>query len=390
MLFDFKLTTQELIYMLIALIAMLGVCYWAQSLKRRPRNIIGNRIFFFIFSLILITGSLYFISAKGLNYGLDFTGGTLLELGFTQMPQENLLHKSLVEYNPELSDAVIQLEKGPDGFEKSKLKKVLIRVKELKSKEKTKIAKIKQSEEVDKLVSFLEQKFGKIEIIKTEHIGPVIGEELKKKAIWALLIALGIQLIYITLRFGSKMRYGLAADIAMAHDVIIMVGIYVVVGRQVDSPFLAAVLTIIGYSVMDSIVIFDRIRENLKLFKKSDFEETVNTSVNQTMSRSVNTLVTCLFTLFALYFFGGATLKNFAFALLIGITSGAYSSIFVASPILVVLDNFIKKKNLKKAEYRRTQLAAQMKKPQVVQKPQEEVRAQFEKKKKHRKKKKRR
>jgi len=128
--------------------------------------------------------------------------------------------------------------------------------------------------------------------------------------------------------------------LALVHDVIMMVGLYAFFGREADSPFLAALLTVIGYSVMDSIVIFDRIRENLKSSSRASFETVVNQSVLQTMTRSINTLMTVLFTLLALYFFGGETLKNFAFALLIGVTSGAYSSIFIASPLLVIWEKW--------------------------------------------------
>jgi len=201
-----------------------------------------------------------------------------------------------------------------------------------------------------------------VEIYKVESIGPVIGKELTRKAIIALVIALLFQLVYITVRFGSQMRYGLAADIALAHDLIIMVGIYSIMSIfnksvQVDSPFVAALLTVVGYSVMDSIVIFDRIRENLKVHSKESFEEVVNISVNQTMTRSINTLMTVLFPMFALYFFGGATLKSFAFALLVGLTSGAYSSIFIASPMLVMLDNFIKAKDKRQRDARSRELS---------------------------------
>lgn len=193
---------------------------------------------------------------------------------------------------------------------------------------------------------------------KVESIGPIIGSELKQKAILAIIVALCIQLIYITLRFGNQVRFGLAADIALFHDLIIMTGIYSVVGREIDSPFLAAILTVIGYSVMDSIVIFDRIRENLKTLKKETYEEAVNISVNQTMTRSINTLLTVLLCLCALYFFGGETLKNFAFALLVGCTTGAYSSICIASPILVLIDNWVKKREAERVATRRAALAA--------------------------------
>ncbi|MBI2251356.1 MAG: protein translocase subunit SecF [Armatimonadetes bacterium] len=345
----------NLINMLIALIIMLGMCIWAESFHRKTYNIIGLRKWFFGLSLLLMGLGIFSLFTKGLNLGLDFTGGTIFELGFHNKIEAESLRTSLKEFDLNLGDAVIQLEEG----EKNSLQKVLIRVKKITGEN-------LKADKINNLVKYLENKFGKIEVYKTENIGPVIGEELKQKALIALIIALVSQLIYITFRFGNQMRYGLAADIAMAHDIIIMVGLYSLFGKQADSPFLAALLTVIGYSVMDSIVIFDRIRENLKLFKKGVFEEIVNVSINQTMTRSINTLMTCLITVVALYFLGGSTLKNFAFALLIGLTSGAYSSIFIASPLLVILDNYLKKKEKEKVLQRRLTLEKQAENPNKI------------------------
>lgn len=407
-------TTVNITGMLIALLAMLGVCIWAQSFRRKTYNIIGKRNFFFVLSIILLLAGIWSLSTHGLNFGLDFTGGTIIEAGFYSKVTSDQIRETIAEVNPEYENATIQIEKKEDSAGYEGITKVLIRVKELKQAdnlkqprgtkealpegkkeeksqleiqaEKIKITKPKivkeekiqtvipssaesynqklGSENVNNLIKHLNNRLGKVEIYKIESIGPVIGDELKKKAIFALLIALGTQLIYITLRFGNQLRYGLAADIAMAHDIIIMVGIYSIFSIfnkqiQADSPFLAALLTVIGYSIMDSIIIFDRIRENIKIYQKENFEKIVNISVNQTMTRSINTLATCLLSLFAIYFFGGATLKNFAFALLIGLTSGGYSSIFIASPLLVMLDKFVKNREAKTQEARRRQLLTQ-------------------------------
>jgi preprotein translocase subunit SecF len=167
-------------------------------------------------------------------------------------------------------------------------------------------------------------------------VGPTLGKEYLQKSLLALVIALGLQLLYIAFRFGNQLRFGVIADIALLHDVIVMVGIYALANRKADDAFLAALLTVIGYSVMDSIVIFDRIRENGRLMADQPYGRMVNTSLLQTMTRSVYTLATVLIVLLALFFYGGDTLKNFAFALLVGVTSGAYSSIFIASPLLVL------------------------------------------------------
>ncbi|MCL5774501.1 MAG: protein translocase subunit SecF [Firmicutes bacterium] len=346
--FQFHFTTSDAISMAITIVILLAVCIWVQTFRKKQYDFMGKIWYFFIFSGIIILISAFSLATKHFNYGLDFTGGTILEVAFERPPSAEDIRGVLTGYNPDLSDAVIQIseESGVSAPGQVLAKKALIRTKEL------------QPKDIDSIVKALNAKFGNLELKKQETVGPIIGNELKQNALLAILIALGIQLVYITFRFGIQMRYGLAADIAMAHDVVVMVGIYSVVGRQVDSPFLAALLTVIGYSVMDSIVIFDRIRENLKLMKKGVFQEVVNTSVNQTMTRSVNTLMTVLITLFALYYFGGPTLKNFAFALLVGVTSGAYSSVFIASPLLIIFDNMVKKGEQERVLARRAALQA--------------------------------
>ena len=337
----FNFTTAEIVEMLVALVVLVGFSIWAQHFRKRQYDFIGHRNIFFIVSGVLLLVSIGSITLRGLNYGLDFTGGTILELNFTQAPSGEVIREILVGVDPELGDATIQIAQ----LNAQGVTPVLIRTREL------------QAEQVNLISEKLAAKFGQVDLLKQESIGPIIGAELRNKALLAILISLGIQLIYISFRFGSQTRYGLAADLGMAHDVVIMVGIYSLVGRQVDSPFVAALLTVIGYSVMDSIVIFDRIRENLKLTERGTFSEVVNLSVNQTMTRSINTLLTVLVTLFALYYFGGATLRNFAFALLVGVTCGAYSSIFVASPLLVMIDDWVKKREKVRVEARRANLA---------------------------------
>lgn len=362
--FGINFTTNEIISMIITLIILFSVVIWAQSFRKKTYNIIGNKGLFFVISAILLIISIYSLYTKHLNYGLDFTGGTIVQLGFESSPNTDTMHKELAKYNPNFSDAIIQIaNKTEEKDAQNNIKtyqKVLISIRgEIDDSKTSPTKKLSTSKETESLVTYLKGIYGNIIIYKIEHIGPVVGKELKQKALVALIIALFIQLIYITFRFGTQMRYGLAADIALAHDLIIMVGLYSLFGKQADSPFLAALLTVVGYSVMDSIVIFDRIRENLKLLKSEKFETIVNISVNQTMTRSINTLLTVLLTLFALYFFGGETLKNFAFALLIGVTLGAYSSVFVASPLLVIFDNFLKNNEQKKMAERRAKLEQQ-------------------------------
>ncbi len=180
-------------------------------------------------------------------------------------------------------------------------------------------------------------------------VGPTLSHEYLLHALYALVIAITIQFIYIAFRFGWNYIFGLVAIIALVRDSLMMIGIYAIADKRVDDAFLAAVLTVIGYSVMDTIVILDRIRENTKVMDGEPYERIVNTSILQTMTRSVNTLATVIITLVALLALGGASLKNFAFALLVGICSGGYHSIFYSAPLVVRL----RKQQLERAQRRR-------------------------------------
>jgi len=180
-------------------------------------------------------------------------------------------------------------------------------------------------------------------------VGPTLSREYLAHAAWALVIAITIQFVYIAFRFGWNYIFGVVAVVALVRDSLMMIGIYAIAGREVDDAFLAAVLTVIGYSVMDTIVILDRIRENTKIMEGEAYEKIVNTSILQTMTRSVNTLATVVITLVALLALGGASLKNFAFALLVGICSGGYHSIFYSAPLVVSL----RKRQLERIQRRR-------------------------------------
>lgn len=185
-----------------------------------------------------------------------------------------------------------------------------------------------------------------------ESIGPIIGQELKTKTFWAIIIVLVAIILYIAWAFRKvsyliySWKYGFVAIIALLHDILIVLGLFSVLGQffsiEVGTPFVAAILTILGYSVNDTIVVFDRIRENLYKYEVEDFEETINQSVNQTIRRSLNTSLTTLLVLLAVYFLGGATIKYFILALIAGIIVGTYSSIFIASPLLVAWQRFRK------------------------------------------------
>lgn len=284
-----------------------------------------TRLWFTISAILILVGISafafnYLVRGRLMNFGIDFTGGTVLTLRF--QPSAAIgshigdVRKVLISNG--LKEDVIQLSDQRD---------LIIRTVPMESNVRTKI------------IDDLTKTFGSIELLEADTIGPVIGRELRTQAFWALLLAtIGI-LIYVSFRF--EFRYAVAATLALWHDALITIGIVALLWKSVDSAFIAAILTILGYSINDTIVIFDRIRENmLKPHKgKTDFVATVNESINQTMARSINTVLTVVFMNICLLVFGGVTLKDFAFTLLIGFTLGAYSSVFVASPILVILEN---------------------------------------------------
>ncbi len=271
----------------------------------------------------------------GLKLGIDFTGGSLLEVKFIgSRPTASQVASGLAELK--LNSLIVQ----PVG-EQDMLLRFQETTEEIHQAILSKLSDLaKQAQQNN---SIEEQRF--------ESVGPSIGAELKAKSLWAIFFALIAMLAYITYSFRkvskpiASWKYGSAAIIAMFHDAIITVGIFAVLGKffnvEINTAFVAAVLTVIGYSVHDSIVVFDRVRENLPK-SDLDFAGTVNTSLNQTLIRSLNTSLTSLLVLIAIILFGGASIRTFALALAIGIFIGTYSSIFVASPLLVVWEKLKK------------------------------------------------
>jgi preprotein translocase subunit SecF len=271
----------------------------------------------------------------GLKLGIDFTGGSLLEVKFIgSRPTVSQVESGLAELK--LNSLIVQ----PVGEQD-----VLLRFQE--TTEETHQAILSKLTDLAKQA----QQNNSIEEQRFESVGPSIGAELKAKSLWAIFFALLAMLAYITYAFRkvskpiASWKYGSAAIIAMFHDAIITVGIFAVLGKffnvEINTAFVAAVLTVIGYSVHDSIVVFDRVRENLPK-SDLDFASTVNTSLNQTLIRSLNTSLTSLLVLIAIILFGGASIRTFVLALAVGIFTGTYSSIFVASPILVVWEKMKK------------------------------------------------
>lgn len=289
-------------------------------------NIMGRRNLWFTISLLIIIPgivSMIFHWVKDgspLNLGIDFTGGTITAIEFKKDVTVAEIRNALNEIN--LGNSIIQ-KSGSQG--------VIIRSKALDDKEQVDMQKK------------LEEKVGPYskDTLRVDKIGPSMGKELTTKAVLALVIASILMIIYIAFRF--EIKFGIAAVIALLHDVFVVMGIFSILWLEVDSSFVAAILTIIGYSINDTIVIFDRIRENLNRRKKGeDFEELVNKSILQTMTRSINTVLTVVFVLVALLIFGGSTIKLFTLAMLIGVISGCYSSIFNASPLWIVFKNMEK------------------------------------------------
>jgi len=277
--------------------------------------------FYYVFSGVILLAAVFALFNFGLKFGIDFTGGSILEVRFETRPESAVLQEKLKDLD--LGEVVIQ----PAGE-----KEVIFRMKEL-------------SEEAHQEVLNNLSDIGKVEELSFESIGPTIGRELKDKTKNAIILALIAITLYIAFAFRrisrtiSSWQCGIVSLLALFHDVMIPLGVFAVLGNfynvEITIPIIAALLTILGYSVHDTIVIFDRIRENVLKGGRSSFEEQVNVSLNQTLGRSINTVLTVLIVLFALFFFGGETLKYFSLALIIGISSGAYSSIFIAGTLLV-------------------------------------------------------
>jgi len=319
-------------------------------------DIIGQRAYWFgLSAAVIIAGIIALVIHHGLPLGLSFTGGSVIDVKFSQSVTETqvkdalrgveVLDKPGITPQQQTSNAELRASLRPLTTGEANI--------QLASKPEDKLSNDRaiissQSSIADPGPIFdaldragLHVDRGQSQITS---VGPSLSREYLNRSLAALVIALLLQLLYIAFRFGNQLRYGIVADIALVHDVLVMVGIYAIANRKADDAFLAALLTVIGYSVMDSIVIFDRIRENSRVMPDVPYDKMVNTSLLQTMTRSVNTLATVVIVLVALLLFGGDTLKNFAFALLVGVISGAYSSIFIASPLLVIWKNYDQRK----------------------------------------------
>lgn len=299
--------------------------------------IIKHKNFFFLFSAVIVFLSLLsMVVYRPWNIGIEFKGGSILEVGYPNgRPNVEEIKQKLAALN---WHAQVQ-ETGSDAF--------LVRTDSLTEPQRQQL-----------IATVSDNGATKIDERRFNSIGPTIGKELRTNAIWAILCVMFAIVLYIAFAFRhvsqpiSSWVYGLVAIVALLHDVIIPAGVYIMLGHyfldvQIDVLFVTAILTILGFSVHDTIVVFDRTRENLKLRTWKEFNVTVGHSVEQTFVRSVNTSLTVLLVILTLYFVGGETTKNFALTLAIGITTGTYSSIFIASPLLVAIQEWQTKREAK-------------------------------------------
>ncbi len=296
-------------------------------------DIAGHRKIWFLLSALIIIPGLICMFVKGFNFGIDFTGGTIIDLKFDKPVTIAEVRTSLAKYG--LDGATIQLSGAASDVTASD--DVMIRTADL------------EEEERKEVMATLKEDVGSYTVLREEKVGATIGGELITNAVLAMLVSWALIILYVAYRF--EFKFGIAAVLALIHDILVVLAVFSLTQRQIDSSFIAALLTIVGYSINDTIVIFDRIRENLKLhFRKGgNIEELVSRSIFQTLTRSLYTVFTVLFTTAALYFFGGETTKDFAFALLVGFSVGCYSSIFIASPLWMTFREMSGKKRVQPA-----------------------------------------
>jgi len=268
-----------------------------------------------ILSIVAVIASIALLAMNGLSFGLDFTGGSLVELEFAEAPALEAVRETLA--NSGFPDVVVQAFGAPTD--------VVIR-----------LAQDNAPKAGDDVFSALQAAGFQVELLRSEFVGSAVGEELREQGGLGLLLALGTVMLYVAFRFQFKFSVG--AVVALVHDVLVVLGIFALFGLDFDLTVLAAVLAVIGYSLNDSIVISDRIRENFRIMRTNDPLKVMNDSINQTLSRTVATSTTTLLVLLALLFLGGELIHNFALALTIGVAVGTYSSIYVVTMVLLMMN----------------------------------------------------
>ncbi|MDD4690937.1 MAG: protein translocase subunit SecF [Eubacterium aggregans] len=315
---------------------------------KRQLKLVEKTKIWFIISLIMIVISLGALAIRGLNFGIDFVGGTIVTIDLHTTFNTDDARKITDKY-----DKNADITYSGDAQEQ-----IVISTKESLTTE----------QRTDLFDAFkAEYKLTDADLVSVDTITPSVGTETARNAVLASVVAMALMLVYITFRF--EFYFGLAAVLALVHDIVVVIGVYALFQIQVNAPFIAAVLTILGYSINDTIVVFDRIRENENVMGMQNLTTLVDASVNQTLKRSINTVATTLIAILALYIFGVAAIKDFALPLIVGIACGCYSSIFVASPLWVVFQKKFKntryntkqqKKNNRKRRDKRQEKAPQV------------------------------
>jgi preprotein translocase subunit SecF len=300
-----------------------------QILHNPSYDFLGKTKVLLVVSTALILAGIAYIATQGIRYGVEFSGGTQLIARFQSRPEVDKVRAAVDKV---VTGATIQTYDDPSKNQ------VLIRLPH------TGAADGELSSAAQAVLQSLKDSYSGNSVIEssTEIVGPVVGAELRRKAIQITIFGLICQLIYIAFRFGGAM-WGTAATIAVFHDVLITLGLIVLFHYEITLNVIAALLTLVGYSQNDTIVIFDRVRENLKVRRKEPLAKIINDSINQTLSRTIISSGTTFLTVLALYLFGGEVLRGFAFTMVIGIIVGTYSTIFIASPIVVWWDSYRKK-----------------------------------------------
>lgn len=271
-------------------------------------DVIGKRKIWYAISIIVLVAGLVSLLVQGMNLGIDFIGGNRINVQFAQQVDIADLRTALTE----------------NGLEGSKIQEMSDGSYLLKT------AEMDQAKQ-DAVMADLEIRFGEFEIVESGLVGPSVGAELKKNALISLALAVVLMIAYITYRF--EMHFAIAGVLALFHDIFVVVALFSIFQLEIDSTFIAALLTIFGYSINDKIVVFDRIRENMGRVKKDQLSGLVNDSIKQSFTRSMNTSISTLILLLALFFFGGQTTRIFVLAMIIGVVAGTYSSLCIASPI---------------------------------------------------------
>jgi len=290
-----------------------------QTINKATINFMNKRKLAMVFSFLLIILSVGSIATKGLNLGIDFTGGYLIEAGYQNDVNLDQVRSALAD--ADFTDAQVQ------NFGSSK--DIIVRI--------APRADINKATIGDNILGVLKTTSDQeVSMRRVEFVGPQIGDELRDDGGIALLVALGGILVYISLRFQLKSAVG--AILALVHDVVITVGVFSILQMEFDLSVLASILAVIGYSLNDTVVVLDRIRETFRNVRKTSAEDILNLSINQTLSRTLVTSLTTLLVLFALFFFGGEIIHGFAFALIIGVVIGTYSSIYIASSTLLMMN----------------------------------------------------